>query len=167
MTDEKNSLEKEKDEGGILVSLTKSVPNVIDQLIGGSKKRKTYGLEEHPLDLAKLPKHIERSGILQPDVKAYNVNVHTTGYGFKAAVDLNAPDALEEIKDALFVEKLVVAHEEGIPLENINDPSDAEIEAKYNEVKKQARLELALAYNFFESCVPDGDFYKFKNQGRL
>jgi capsid portal protein len=165
----KKSSSKKTPSGEVTVRLSKSktVPNAISQLIGNAdskKRKKTYGLAEHPLNLKRLPKHIDQSGLLQPNVKSYNVNIHTTGHRFEPVIDLNAPDAFEKVKDAMFVERLIVANDNEMPIKNVKEPSDEEVNEKLDEVKKISRLELALATNFFDSCVPDGDFINLRTR---
>jgi capsid portal protein len=168
MTTEKDSSQNSpssQDQPVIRVHFEKGIPSAVRQLINTDKdKKKPHGLEEHPLNLNVLPRLIERSGLLQPNVKVYTVNVHTTGHTFIPAIDLKAPDALDKIKEAIYDEKLIAASESGISIENVEKPSDDEITERFNQVKRQARLEYAIATNFFESCVPDGNFVSLRTR---
>lgn len=119
---------------------------------------KSSSVAEPPLSPEKLTAMFDISSSLRPNIEAYVTNIASRGYHFDSSIDLNSPDAVDRVKEAMFVEKLINAWDGDLPIDDIEEPNEEEVEKKIKEVKKQATLELAIANRFFSNCYPDGSF---------
>jgi PBSX family phage portal protein len=115
------------------------------------------GLDEVPLNPAKLAATFDMSSALRPNVDAYINNIYSQDYRFEPSLDLNSPDSIERVRVAMYVESLLHAHDVGGTLD-LKPPVDKEVAAKILELRRQSIVELAVARRFFSSCNPDGSY---------
>jgi PBSX family phage portal protein len=123
-------------------------------------------IEKPPLNPEKISELPEKNSILGPLIGAYATNIDSRGHSFVPAIDLNSPDAVDQVRDAMFVEALRSAQDREESLDSVSDPTDKEVEKRIKILKREARLELATARSFFSSCVPDSNFIDLRKKTR-
>ena len=142
--------------------------NVIEA--GVSKRFSTHGALVPPFDPEDLCALYRVSNSLRPNVDAYQTNIDGFGHRFEPVINLESEDADEQIRNALFLERL---HDENIDPgddlpENVEEflPSDEEIEKARADIKMHMRLEKAWLKNFFDFCCPDISFSELRQRSR-
>jgi capsid portal protein len=123
-------------------------------------------VETPPLSPKKLSAMFEVSSALRPNIDAYITNIDSRGHRFKPAVDLNSPDAVDIVKNALFVESLISAKDSKSPLSEAKEPTDAEVQERIDLLRRTALLELSTVRSFFSSCVADSSFIELRRKTR-
>lgn len=153
---------KESDSGNVSVRMRmfkgeSDATSVVQALLNPEGKSSNEILDP-PLSPQKLTAIFDISSSLRPNIDAYVTNIASRGYHFDPAIDLNSPDAVDKVMEAIFVERLITAWDLGEPIENVKEPTENEVKTKIEEVKRRAAVELAVAKRFFSNCCPDMDF---------
>ncbi len=122
------------------------------------------GALEPPYSPEILCKLIEHSNALRQNVDAYAVNIDGNGHRFEPVIDLeNDDDAFDQVRDAMFFELLNEADGDA---EDVEFPSDDEVDAKIEEMIHEARLEKAKLDAFFRFCCIDESFISLRKNTR-
>jgi len=130
------------------------------------KKRESLPWLDPPYDPEELAKHYENSSLVRPNVCAYVTNIDSVGHQFEPAIDLLAPDALTQVADAMFLDRVYEAEADGGDLGSVAEPTADEVQAKLVDLRRQARLEHAKLRLFFSYCCPGTTFTTFRRQTR-
>lgn len=114
-----------------------------------------------------LCKIYEHSSSLRQNIDAYAVNIDANGHRFDPVIDLEADDAFDEVRDAMFLEALHEAEKEsgGEPVE-IEAPTDEEVEERIETMTDEMRLEKAKLESFFRFCCADESFISLRQKTR-
>lgn len=170
MAHETRQNDADSDEPEVSVRVIKIAPSrsrsSLQELLLPPQQRSKGVLEPPPLKPTKLANLYDLSGLLRPNVDAYMVNIDSQGHHFEPAVDLNAPDADDRVRDAMFVDALLDARVTDKDLTSVELPDDEAVEQKMEALRRTARLELALMRSFFSSCTPDGTFTQLRRATR-
>ena len=118
------------------------------------------GALEPPYDPEQLAILVEHSNSLRQNLDAYSVNIDGFGHRFEPAIDLEAEDADEKIRDAILVER--GARGDSDP----DDPADEEVMARRRELTALARTERQRLTSFFSSCCFDHSFVQLRRMTR-
>ena len=114
---------------------------------------------------------LEHSNALRQNIDAYVTNIDAFGHRFDPVFDLTADEVNDKVSTAMFLDRLHEKEE----VENIDDvdvqdkelqPSDEEVEAKKEEIKRGMRLEKSRLENFFEFCCVDMSFVTLRRRTR-
>ncbi len=122
-----------------------------------------------PYDPSVLCKLWEHSNSLRQNVDAYVVNIDGNGHSFEPVIDLESDDAFDQVRDAMFLELLTEAEDEGKEpedLKNLDFPSDAAVEGRNKEMTDAMRLEKAKLDAFFRFCCVDESFISLRMKSR-
>ena len=160
--------EDTKDSGSVYVEVLKSASNgnVLFERLNSNDLDDARGYVVPPIDLKALAGLFELSGVLRPNVETYMTNVEAQGHRFSPAFDLLAQDADERVADSILVERLTAATASKLNVDAIMPPTKQEVETKLTELKRSARIELAVLRAFFASCTTDGTFTDLRVQTR-
>lgn len=111
-----------------------------------------------------LTRHWENSSVLRPNIDAFTTNVFGFGHRFEPQIDMDAPDIVDRITDAIYAERAamradpVLALQPGlrsVPL----DPTPAEVATRIAQLKRQMRIELTKATAFLETAAHGEGIY--------
>lgn len=167
----------------LLVKSDEEGENPLRTLLSETQTGLSGDLLDPPYDMAKLAGLFDISSGLRPNIDAYATNIESCGFRFNPAIDLNAPDAVERVRAAMFLERLVAAeegevlkrlgkaecptlNEELAAYDDVEEPKDAEVEERLRKLRRLGTLELARARAFFTFVNPDGSFVALRNQCR-
>lgn len=114
-----------------------------------------------------LCKIFEHSSSLRQNVDAYAVNIDANGHRFEPVIDLEADDAEDQVRDAMFLERLHEAERDsgGKPVE-VEAPTDAEVSERIESMTDEMRLEKAKIESFFKFCCADESFVSLRQKTR-
>ena len=114
-----------------------------------------------------LCKIFEHSSSLRQNVDAYAVNIEGNGHRFEPVIDLEADDAEDQVRDAMFLERLHEAEKDsgGEPVE-VEAPTDAEVNERIESMTEEMRLEKAKLEAFFKFCCADESFVSLRQKTR-
>jgi PBSX family phage portal protein len=118
------------------------------------------GALEPPYDPEQLALLVEHSNSLRQNLDAYSVNIDGFGHRYDPAIDLDAEDANDKIRDALLVERATRYGAEAA------EPSDDEVAERRTELIHSARLERARLDSFFSFCCFDHSFVQLRRMTR-
>lgn len=126
-----------------------------------------------PYDPLVLCKLFEHSNSLRQNVDAYTVNIDGNGHRFEPVIDLDADDAEEQVRDAMFLERLTEEEAAGGSL-NVHPsdgiapdfPADEEVEERLESMRDEMRLEKAKLDAFFRFCCVDESFISLRTKTR-
>jgi PBSX family phage portal protein len=128
------------------------------------------GALEPPYSPDVLCKVFEHSHTLRQNVDSYCVNIDGNGHRFDAVIDLeNDDDAIEQVRDAIYFERLSVETDEGLSPQNaanVEWPDDDEVKERIEEMIKEARLEKAFLEAFFRFATIDESFISLRKRTR-
>lgn len=113
-----------------------------------------------------LVKIWEHSNSLRQNIEAYMVNIDGFGHRFEPVVDLDDDDAFDKVKDAIFLERLYEAEAEGDEVDDLEFPTDEEIEERIETIREEMRLEKAKIEAFFRFCCIDESFISLRKKTR-
>lgn len=128
-----------------------------------------------PYDPGVMVKLFEHSNALRQNVDAYVVNIDGNGHRFEPVIDLESDDAMDQVADAIFLERLIEGDaeadlkgikEDGDDPTTLDLPSDAEVEARIEEMTHAMRLEKAKLEAFFQFCCVDESFISLRKKTR-
>lgn len=130
-------------------------------LLGVEEGRKSIAGEiDPPYNLDTLIELFELSSTLRPNVDAYATNIDGFGHRFEPAIELDAPDAAERVKDAMWLERIDENSE-------APDPTDEQVQDRMRQLRRQARIESSRLRSFFAYCCPDSSFVGLRSITRL
>lgn len=109
------------------------------------------GALEPPHDPAYLDAKVEQSSSLRPNIDTMSANIDAFGHRFEPAIDLDAEDAVKQVSDALF--ERAINDGESEPA----DPTEAEVEAEIERLRRLLRVERARLRSFFDHCGLDSE----------
>lgn len=135
-------------EKGVRVAVLKGggSQDAISNLITGGASSSSWGkaeIAEPPYSPESLCVQFQRSNALRQCVDAYAVNIDGHGHHFEPTIDLEGPDAADELAQALQIQR---ALSEG------DEPSAEEIQRKLKEFRIEAREERLRLQTFFEQA---------------
>jgi PBSX family phage portal protein len=107
----------------------------------------------------------EHSNALRQNIDAYCVNIDGNGHRFDPVIDLEADEAFEKVRDAMFIDRISISDDEGKG-ETPDFPSDEEVEATIDEMEDEMRLEKARVETFFRFCCLDESFISLRKRTR-
>ncbi len=114
-----------------------------------------------------LCKIFEHSSSLRQNVDAYAVNIDANGHRFEPVIDLEADDAFDQVRDAMFLERLHEAERDsGGDAVEIEAPTDAEVDERMTSMTEEMRLEKAKLEAFFKFCCADESFVSLRQKTR-
>lgn len=122
------------------------------------------GLVAPPYDPRMLCRLYEHSNALRQNVDGYATNIDGFGHHFEPCINLDADDAREKVREAIYLDKLLGAAG-GDPVK-VQEPSDEEIDAKIAELKRLMRMEHARAQSFFDYCGTEISFSTLRKRMR-
>lgn len=114
-----------------------------------------------------LCKIFEHSSSLRQNVDAYSVNIDANGHRFEPVIDLEADDAFDQVRDAMFLELLHEAERDsGGEAVEVEAPTDAEVNERIDAMTEEMRLEKAKLESFFKFCCADESFVSLRQKTR-
>lgn len=141
----------------------------LDALFTGS------GVLEPSYDPQTLVRVWENSSALDQNIQSYVTNIDGLGYRLAPRIDLNADDAEEKVRDAMWVERVRIAETTALPegagsgqgqppptlpssdlLELM--PTDEEVTLRLEQLRTLMRLESARLKAFLEAASTEGSF---------
>jgi PBSX family phage portal protein len=141
-----------------------------------------------PLDPVSLAHLLEMSGALRSNIDAYSVNIDSFGHRFEPVIDLKADDAFERVKLAMVQERILGVDPHGpagveadpagvskvtsllarlrkkVTQDRVPDPgelpepSDAEVTARMESLRREMVRERLVVERFFAYCTVDESF---------
>lgn len=108
-------------------------------------------------DLLSLAALFENSSCLRSDVDAYITNIDSYGQRFEPTIDLTQAEADALIRSALRIERKR-AKGSGVDVTKDDEPTDAEVKARREQLEVEIAEERALLEIFFENCTVDMPF---------
>lgn len=136
---------------------------LIDFLV---KKDEEAGVLTPPYDFERLYKLFEQSSILRPNVDAYVTNIESFGHHLLPTIDLASKSARGRIADAILYERTLDAHEKGEVLEAVVEPTEVEVDARIELLRRTARLEYSRLKAFFSFVCPLFSFIELRRRTR-
>jgi PBSX family phage portal protein len=107
----------------------------------------------NPSTLAML---VEHSDALRQCIDAYSVNIEAFGHRWEPVIDLESDDAKEKLRAAMEMESGGKA-----------EVSDAEVDERFEVVKREMRREKLHLESFFEFCSLDSSFPELRQKTRF
>lgn len=139
--------------------------SVVSKLNSALQKSKSInGLIDPGIDPGNLAKLEELSSMLTQHVEALTTNVDQFGFKYEPAVKFDAPDIQDQVKEAIYCERIALAEETNTDITQVAEPTDAEVEAKLNELQWLSKVELNKLKSFFAVCYPDGSFIDLRSK---
>lgn len=120
-------------------------------------------LLERPYDFDALYKRFENSSFLRPNVDAYVTNIDSFGHHFIPAIDLASNTAALRIRDSLIYERAIDADSDAA---EFSEPSDEEVNATLDRLKRQARLEYMRLKAFYSYACPKSSLVALRRKLR-
>lgn len=115
-----------------------------------------------PKDLCEL---FEETAILRPNVDAYATNIDGHGHHYKPVLDVKGDDALDKLRDALWLERFLQS-EDGLVPDGPLEASDAEVEKRLEKLVSEMRVEQFMLDSFFAGCSVDRSFVSLRRETR-
>lgn len=117
-----------------------------------------------PYNLTTLCELFERSSALRPSVDAYATNIDGNGHHFEPLVDLDSDDLLEQIGNAIHIERLA-ARARGQLVPSVV-PTVQEVTDRLSEVEDTMRVEQYRLEKFFQGCTIEESFISLRKRMR-
>lgn len=117
-----------------------------------------------PYNLSTLCEIFENSSALRPSVDAYATNIDGNGHHLESVIDLDSDDLLEQIANAMYVERLA-AREAGQVVPTIV-PTVEEVTKRLDIIEDAMRVERFKLEQFFESCTVEESFVSLRKRTR-
>ena len=124
------------------------------------------GVLEPPYDAEALCVLCEHSNSLRQNVDAYATNIDGFGHRFEPAIDLNAPDARQQVEDSLYLEQIAAEDRGGLASETAFQVGEEEVAARLKELQRLSRVERARLEAFFDFCCFDHSFVDLRRRTR-
>lgn len=130
------------------------------------------GALEPPFDPQTLCVLFGHSNSLRQNIDAYEVNIDGFGHRFEPVINLDSDDANEQIRDALFLDRISDLETDDADDDAMDSlaeqymPSDSDVEKRKKSLVAQIRLEKAKLQNFFDFCCMNVSFVKLRKQTR-
>lgn len=124
------------------------------------------GVIPPPYDPSVLCKLWEHSNSLRQNIDAYVVNIDGFGHHFEPVIDLEADEAFDQVRDAIFLERLTEGEDLEVDRNDVIFPSDAEVNSKIDEMTDSMRLEKSKLDAFFRFCCIDESFVSLRKKVR-
>jgi len=129
---------------------------------------------EPPYSPDHLCKLFEHSASLRQNVDAYMTNIDGFGHTFDPVIQLKEAAGRDMVRDAIFIERYEAAHnpparkpgEPVQPAPEVLMPTDADIEARIDQLRAQMRMERARVESFFSYCVAEESFTSLRRRTR-
>lgn len=118
-----------------------------------------------PYDARMLCQLHEHSNSLRQNVDAYAVNIDGFGHSFEPAIKLDSDDTRVKVREAMYLDRLL-AENGGAIGPTLQEPTDAEVDAKIAELKRVMLIEKARVESFFKFCCPDMPFTTLRRRTR-
>lgn len=123
-----------------------------------------------PYDPAVMCRLFEHSNALRQNVDAYVVNIDGNGHRFEPVIDLESDDAFDQVRDAIFLERLIEEEDEEAEHDpekvQLAFPSDSEVQTRIDDMTIAMRLEKAKLEAFFRFCCLDESFISLRMKSR-
>lgn len=142
---------------------TRELTNTIDE----ETVRRAFaeaGALTPPYNLSTLCEVFECSAALRPSVDAYATNIDGNGHHLEPLVDLDADDLLEQVANAIYVERLV-ARDAGQVVPTVV-PTAEEVSARLSMIEDSMRVERYKLEQFFEGCTVEESFVSLRKRTR-
>lgn len=117
-----------------------------------------------PYNLSTLCEVFECSSALRPSVDAYATNIDGNGHHLEPLIDLDSDDLLEQIANAIYVERLA-AREAGQLVPTIV-PTPEEVQERLRQIEDAMRVERHRLEQFFEGCTVEESFISLRKRTR-
>lgn len=117
-----------------------------------------------PYNLSTLCEIFECSSALRPSVEAYATNIDGNGHHLEPLIDLDGDDLLEQIANAIYVERLA-AKDLGQVVPKVV-PTTKEVEDRLQRLEDEMRVERFRLAQFFESCTVEESFISLRKKTR-
>jgi PBSX family phage portal protein len=126
----------------------------------------TAGALAPPYDPETLCSIFEHSNSLRQNVDAYATNIDGFGYRLEPAIELDAEDAADKVRDALALERAAARDAGALPPDVSAEPTTEKVSARLAEYRQLARAERARLEAFFEFCCFDHSFVDLRRRTR-
>lgn len=110
----------------------------------------------------------ESSSCLRPNVDAYVTNIDSFGHQFVPIIDLDAPEAAENVRTAMRLERRAKKQEAALAAEKSesdkdalsksDEVSDSDLKKRMDQLRSEMALERAELETFFDNCTVDIPF---------
>ena len=120
---------------------------------GGGEQASAFvdtGALAPPYDPEAMCLLVEHSNSLRQNVDAYATNIDGFGFRFDPAIDFEAEDARDKVRDALMLERLAARETGTLPAGTNVTPSTDEANARFDELRQHSRVERARLEAFFD-----------------
>jgi PBSX family phage portal protein len=117
-----------------------------------------------PYNLSTLCEIAECSAALRPNVEAYATNIDGNGHHFEPVIDLESDDIIEQIAQAIYVERMA-ARDAGQYVPAVI-PTSEEVEARLSVIEDAMRVERFRLGQFFEGCTIEESFITLRKRTR-
>jgi len=107
---------------------------------------------------------VEHSNSLRQNVDAYATNIDGFGFRFDPAIDFEAEDAKDKVRETMMLERMA-AHEAGTPDPDLAPTAD-EATARFEELRRHSRVERARLEAFFDFACFDHSFVDLRRRTR-
>lgn len=129
------------------------------------------GVIDPPYPPEMMVKIFEHSNALRPSVDSYCVNIDGNGHRFEPVIDLDAEEAREEVKTAIFLERLAEVEdgdEDGDPGSSVSieDIGEKEVDERIKSLQTEMLLERQKIESFFSFCTIDRSFIRLRKDTR-
>ncbi len=131
-----------------------------------SRSFQNAGALKPPFDPETLITLYQHSNSLRPNIDAYHTNIDGFGHRFEPVIDLEDEDADEQIRNAIFLDRIHDAGDTSEVPDESQMPTDEEVAAKRKEIELQMRLELSKLNSFFDFCCTDISFPELRQRMR-
>jgi PBSX family phage portal protein len=126
----------------------------------------TAGALAPPYDPETLCSIFEHSNSLRQNVDAYATNIDGFGYRLEPAIELDAEDAADKVRDALTLESAAARDAGALSPDVSVEPTTEEVAARLAEYRTLSRAERARLEAFFEFCCFDHSFVDLRRRTR-
>jgi PBSX family phage portal protein len=152
-----------KDSASLSSSASNDPANIITSAASGFAM--VDGYLTPPFDPQTLYELLEHSNSLRQNIDSYATNIDGFGHHFEPTINLDADDARDKVRDAMFLDRLLRSGE-GDPEAKDNEPTEAEVDSEIERLKRDMRIERARAESFFEYACPDISFVTLRHRTR-
>lgn len=152
-----------KDSSSLANTASNDLSNIITSAASGFAM--LDGTLTPPFDPATLYELLEHSNSLRQNIDSYATNIDGFGHHFEATINLDADDARDKVRDAMFLDRLLRSGG-GDPTADDKEPTEPEVDAEIERLKREMRIERARAESFFEYACPDISFVTLRHRTR-
>lgn len=119
-----------------------------------------------PYDPQSLCMLLEKSNSLRQNIDAYVTNIDGFGHRLEPEINLEADDAAEQLRNAIFAERLHTAGAEGEDAAAVAIPTDEEVAERTASLRDDMRREKMRLDAFFNFCCGDSSFTALRRRTR-